>query len=594
MTYRPKTLVLLTPAFPADESPVNWVTTQQLFVRTLRSQYPDVRLIILTFYYPYSISSYEWHGIQVRSFDGQHRRKLRRPLFWLDIWRQLRRIRKESDLIGLFSFWCGECALIGTHFGRRYGIRHFCWLCGQDAKADNKLVKFIRPRPEELIAMSDFLVDEFYRNHGIRPLYMIPNGIGPEEFPPDALERASAGVAKRDIDLIGVGTLSSFKRYDLLVTAVGALQDVFPGIKAIHCGEGEEKERILAMIRELGLEGNISLLGETPHRVVLGYLQRTKILLHPSEYEGFGVVCLEALYAGAHVISFVRPIHRHIPHWHVVGSQEEMIATARGLLASSDTEYGSVAPFTMKSAVDSVMQLFGGAIEQNSAYHDQAAETYDRTMDKDPVNNVIRRRVREKMSHLLSSGTVLDFGGGTGADLGWLTEKKYDVLFCEPSVPMREKAIQYNRSRLHSDRITFLETDSTDFSNWHEKLPFSQKTDAILSNFGALNYIPDIRRLFANMARVVKCGGHFVLLVLDMPLPKRWSWHRRNALRSLVFGAPFVLYIPYDGERRQTVFVHSLKEIKAASAPYFTFESAERPDAPGFTLIHLIRNEKPD
>ena len=637
MSSHPKVLVILTPAFPADESPVNWVTTQQLFIRTIKESYPQGKVIVLSFYYPYSAATYEWHGIPVTSFDGTHHRKLRHILFWQRIWKKLADIRRENEIVGLFSFWCGECALIGHYYGLRYGIRHYCWLCGQDARKGNKLVKFIRPRPDELIAMSDFLVDEFVRNHGVRPQYMIPNGIDPRDFAP-------VTPLERDVDILGVGTLSRFKQYDLFVGIIGSLQSSLPAIKGLHCGEGEDKERIQALIREAGMEAHFSLLGETPHREVLGYMQRTRILLHTSDYEGFGVVCLEALYAGAHVISFVKPMKRDIPHWHVVSTAEEMRDKARELLLAPDTKYTPVCPYLMKDTVAAVLSLFekpitsepikpepikpervkpkpikpesmnadmyyrsdesrSRVIGQNISYHDQAADSYEQTMDKNPANKIIRQRVREKLCGLLPSGRVLDFGGGTGLDLGWLTAQSYQVLFCEPSVAMREKAIQYNDTILHSDRITFLDTDKTDFSTWHRELPFAQPCDAVLSDFGALNYIPDIGLLFRNMARILKPGGHFVLLILRLNLKKRWRWHRRNTVRSLLFRTPYIMYIPYEqattaGDAnnvakagRQTVFVHTSKEIQEAAAPYFTFGEEEPLEAYDFTLIHLIRNE---
>jgi glycosyltransferase involved in cell wall biosynthesis len=350
MNHRSKILVILTPAFPGDESPVNWVTTQQLFVRTVKEIFPHLKITILSFYYPCTESNYEWHGARVTSFNGTQQRKVRRALFWNRVWKKLSALRRENEIMGLFSFWCGECALIGHYYSRRHGIRHYCWLCGQDARKTNHLVKFIRPRAEELIGMSEFLVDEFFRNHGVRARHMIPNGIDPREF-----ENAAP---PRDIDILGVGTLSRFKQYDLLVDIIGSLRPSFPDIRGLHCGEGEDKQWIEALIREAGLEDHFSLMGETPHREVLRYMQRTKVLLHTSNYEGFGVVCLEALYAGAHVISFVRPMKQDIPHWHIVGTKEEMTEKAKALLSSRDTEYTSVCPYLMEDTVKEVLQLF--------------------------------------------------------------------------------------------------------------------------------------------------------------------------------------------------------------------------------------------
>jgi glycosyltransferase involved in cell wall biosynthesis len=354
-----KTLVVLTPAFPESGSESNWVITQQLFTRTLSAHFPSLKIVILSLYYPYRTSGYEWQGMEVFTFNGTKRRKLLRVFFWDSVWGRLKKIRRENDVIGLFSFWCGECALIGHYFGKRHSIPHHCWLCGQDARQTNKMVKSIRPRPEELIAMSDFLGNEFYTNHGIRPRYTIPNGINPASFPPGRGTPGTSGISgERDIDILGVGSLSRLKRYDLFVDIVKSLQSAIPPIKAMLCGEGEGRENIEGLIREHGLEAHFRLLGETPNKEVLALMQRTKVLLHTSEYEGFGLVCLEALYAGAHVISFSHPMEADMPHWHNVRTREEMEEKARELLLSPDTVYEPVLVYTMENTVRAIMQLY--------------------------------------------------------------------------------------------------------------------------------------------------------------------------------------------------------------------------------------------
>lgn len=347
----PKTLVVLTPAFPANESETSWVPTQQLFVRTLKAHFPGLHIIVLTFFYPYRAVSYEWHGVQVISLNGSGRRKFRRIFFWNAVWRLLKGLRRENDIIGLFSFWCGECALVASHFGRWHGIRHLCWICGQDARKMNKLVKFIRPRSEELIAMSDFLVKEFYKNHGIRPGYMISNAIDPDMFPPLAS-------GKRDIDILGAGSLSRIKQYGLFAEVVGALRLFFPHMKSLICGEGDDRKELELYIKKNGLEDHITLAGEKPQKEVLRLMQRAKVFLHTSSYEGFGVVCLEALYAGAHVISFCKPLDRAIPNWHVVRDKEEMTKKAHEILQDPNIEYKPVLEHTMKRTVQAVMDLF--------------------------------------------------------------------------------------------------------------------------------------------------------------------------------------------------------------------------------------------
>ena len=153
-----KTIVILTPAFPANESETYWVPSQQLMVKALKKNFPEINIVVLSFLYPYRKSEYTWHGIEVTSFDGMHRRKLNRFFLLRDIWKILKKKTKENNVIGLLSFWCGECALIGKWFGRWNRINHYCWICGQDARKGNNLVKWIRPDADELVAMSPFLV----------------------------------------------------------------------------------------------------------------------------------------------------------------------------------------------------------------------------------------------------------------------------------------------------------------------------------------------------------------------------------------------------------------------------------------------------
>lgn len=232
------------------------------------------------------------------------------------------------------------------------------------------------------------------------------------------------------------------------------------------------------------------------------------------------------------------------------------------------------------------------AIEQNISYYNEVARNYDSIMEQDQSNKTVREKVREKFLSVVKSGWVLDFGGGTGLDLEWLTQSGYKVFFCEPSPRMRDKAILYNESTLHSPNVFFMDTAKTDFTNWHADPPFSAKLDAILSNFGVLNYIPDIRSLFNNLAAVLKPGGHFILLILHLDFKKRLRWHRRNAIKSLIFGSTFKMYIPYK-DNKQTVFVHTPTAIRKACNDYFDYHQHEILKSFDFTLIHLIRNEKP-
>lgn len=350
MENKSNTLVILTPAFPARESEDTWVVSQQLFVKTAKKIFPGLHIIVLSFFYPYHDSPYVWNTIPVLPFDGMKKRKLKRVLLWRQIWKKLKIINYENKIVGIFSFWCGECALIGRYFARSNGLTHLIWICGQDARATNKWIKIIRPQADELVAMSQFLAREFFKNHKIRPGYIIPNGIEPGMF--------SNVLKQKDIDILGAGSLEIPKQYNVQVKVVASLQKSYPEIKSLHAGMGPEKENLQALVRELKLERNFSLLGVKTHPEVLELMQRTKLFLHPSLYEGFSTVCLEALYAGAHVISFCHPGEKAIPHWHVADNLEHMKAIAEKILMDPGTDYQPILVHTMNESVREVIKLF--------------------------------------------------------------------------------------------------------------------------------------------------------------------------------------------------------------------------------------------
>ena len=345
-----KTLVVLTPGFPENEADTTCLPFLQTHIHALNKKFPDLEIIIVAFQYPYMRGTYKWFQNEVISFGGKEKGKGHRLLLWVKVWRLLSKLKKSKNIIGLFSLWCTECALMGSKFGNIYHLKHYTWLCGQDAKKSNKYVKFIRPKGSELIAMSDFLKREFYKNHHIEPRQVIPIGVDPAQF--------STMQFERNIDILGAGSLIPLKQYNVFVDVVSELREALPDVKVILCGQGEEQDRLQEQIDTLQLQNKICLFGEVPHAEVLQLMQRSRIFLHTSNYEGFGTVCLEALHAGAHVVSFTKPMDVAIPHWHHVNNEKEMIMKVKEILCDPTTSYDSVTAYTAEDVAIAMMKLF--------------------------------------------------------------------------------------------------------------------------------------------------------------------------------------------------------------------------------------------
>jgi SAM-dependent methyltransferase len=227
------------------------------------------------------------------------------------------------------------------------------------------------------------------------------------------------------------------------------------------------------------------------------------------------------------------------------------------------------------------------AREKNISFYNEIADRYESMLEQEASNKIIREIVSDKFTAIVKSGTVLDFGGGTGLDLKWLSANNYIIFFCEPSSGMREKAIAYNKNILQNDKIFFLKDALTNFSNWHNVLPFSEKIDAILSNFAAINCIPNIELLFANLAQVMKPGGNLIALILDYNLKKNKLPLSKKI--GLFFSQAHFENVVKDNGNVHTVYIFSEKKIIKASQPYFNFCSNQTLKGYGFCLIHLTR-----
>lgn len=357
---RPATLIVLTPAFPENELATWWVPSQQLMVKALQENHPGTRINVLSLLYPHHEQSYLWHGIRVQAFDGLHKRRSRKLLLYHQVWLALQRQRRQYEVIGLFSCWNGECAFLAQYFGKLYGIPHISWICGQDAKPSNPWVRFIRPKAQQLAAMSTSLRELYQHSHGIRPGHLLPNAIDQRMFPADL-------PAVRDIDIMAAGSFEPLKQYDLYARLIGQLCRSLPHLKAIHCGIGREQAQVEAIIDALDLHQHLSLLGGKPQGEVLALMQRSKVFLHTSLYEGCSTVCLEALYAGAQVVSFCYPFDHPVPNWHVVADAAAMESKALALLLDDTVTHERVLCHNMNDSARALMQLFTTAQQELAA-----------------------------------------------------------------------------------------------------------------------------------------------------------------------------------------------------------------------------------
>lgn len=227
-------------------------------------------------------------------------------------------------------------------------------------------------------------------------------------------------------------------------------------------------------------------------------------------------------------------------------------------------------------------------ISQNISYYNEIAGQYDKILNEDAANEVVRKKVSERFCQLIPAGLVLDFGGGTGMDLPWLSAKGYDIIFCEPSSAMKEKAIHRIQSTMNEKKISILDNSRCDHTHWITTSPFPQKVDAILANFAVLNCIPDIYTLFKSWAFVMKPGAHLLALVLQSNFKKNFYLNKFASIRSLFSNKPVQMNITFSGNS-QTITLYNSRQLSQASVAWFGPINYQLFSENDFALIHLIR-----
>src|SRR3954471_7760127 len=145
-----QTLIILTPGFPENEHDTTCIPPQQVFVNAVKENFPGLNIIVLSFIYPFSNKNYQWKNISVTSFNGGKYRGPLKYFLWKKIRRELEQLEKDNEIAGLLSFWYGECAWIGHQFASQHGLKHYCWILGQDARKQNRFVQRINAPGKEL------------------------------------------------------------------------------------------------------------------------------------------------------------------------------------------------------------------------------------------------------------------------------------------------------------------------------------------------------------------------------------------------------------------------------------------------------------
>ena len=153
---------------------------------------------------------------------------------------------------------------------------------------------------DRIFHISAWFRSAFARHTGVDPAktHLLPNIVFNARAPiPDATPEPRIVIAM---------TLAAIDKKGLpeLLAAFASVRDELPGVTLEIVGDGPSgtAERVLGLIARNGLEGRAVLRGPMAHEELLHEFSRVLALVMPSHNETFGMVFVEALFAGTPIL----------------------------------------------------------------------------------------------------------------------------------------------------------------------------------------------------------------------------------------------------------------------------------------------------
>jgi ubiquinone/menaquinone biosynthesis C-methylase UbiE len=209
----------------------------------------------------------------------------------------------------------------------------------------------------------------------------------------------------------------------------------------------------------------------------------------------------------------------------------------------------------------------------NSVF-DYLAADYDQAFSNRAPAQWLRQRVKETVGTFLPDGSrVLDIGCGTGDDAIWMASQDHEVLATDASAAML-KQLRLKLELLPPAIVANVSTVEIDITKEHfVDMLGESHFDFVLSNFGALNCVADLRSFFVRIQKVVRPAGCMALTVMG----RFCAWETigfglrgkfRAAARRWSGAANFAV-----NDASQIVRYHSTRSIRLAATPYFSVVS---------------------
>ncbi len=154
-------------------------------------------------------------------------------------------------------------------------------------------------KADKIVANSKF-TKELALKLGVKNVIVINPGCNyPIKVSEEAQKFAKNIYGKALPKLITISRLDARKSHRNILMTIKNLLPKFPGLKYVSIGNGDEKNNLLEIRKELGLENYVEFLFTTSEQEKVGLLEQSNVFVMPSvvfkkSVEGFGIAYIEA------------------------------------------------------------------------------------------------------------------------------------------------------------------------------------------------------------------------------------------------------------------------------------------------------------
>lgn len=212
------------------------------------------------------------------------------------IYERICRTSGKPDLIHLES---ARCAMAAVALAESENIpmtytEHFSGMLNSERGSfRDKMIRLAVDKADHIFLLSTAMKNRI--DPPAEKSSFLPNSIDFSDF--EITER------KNPFAFCALGGMTKIKGFDRLLHAFAIVQSEFPESRLILGGDGVERESLMRLCAELGLESAVLFPGAIPYETRHGFYHGASAFVCSSNTETFSIVTLEALASGVPVVA---------------------------------------------------------------------------------------------------------------------------------------------------------------------------------------------------------------------------------------------------------------------------------------------------